>query len=105
MDMTSAAEVAGAVDRCSEVFGSLDILVCNAAIFGAGKNFLDIEEAEWAKTIDVNVGGPFLCAQLAAKQMSTQDTGGSIVFISSVSGSSQTKISRTTTHPNMQSLA
>jgi len=86
MDMTSSEEVTSAVQLCVDTYGSLDVLVCNAAIFGAGKNFLEIEEKEWEQTIRVNLGGPFLCAQAAALQMKNQGTGGNIVFISSVSG-------------------
>jgi len=86
MDMTVAADVSATVLATVETYGSLDVLVCNAAIFGAGKNFVEIGEGEWENTIRVNLHGPFLCAQAAALQMKVQESGGNIVFISSVSG-------------------
>lgn len=36
--------------------------------------------------MDVNTTGSFLCAQAAAKQIASQDNGGSITFIASISG-------------------
>jgi sorbose reductase len=42
--------------------------------------------AEWRRTLDINTTGGFLCAQAAAKQMSQQGTGGSIIFVASISG-------------------
>jgi|TARA_B110000263_G_scaffold5106_1_gene4339 NAD(P)-dependent dehydrogenase (short-subunit alcohol dehydrogenase family) len=86
MDMTVAEDVSAAVLATVEAYGSLDVLVCNAAIFGAGKNFVEISEGEWENTIRVNLNGPFLCAKESALQMKVQESGGNIVFISSVSG-------------------
>jgi NAD(P)-dependent dehydrogenase (short-subunit alcohol dehydrogenase family) len=86
MDMTVAEDVSAAVLATVEAYGSLDVLVCNAAIFGAGKNFVEISEGEWENTIRVNLNGPFLCAKASALQMKVQESGGNIVFISSVSG-------------------
>ena len=86
MDMTVAEEVSAAVEATVKTYGSLDVLVCNAAIFGASKNFVEINEDEWENTIRVNVNGPFLCTKAAALQMKVQESGGNIVYISSVSG-------------------
>jgi sorbose reductase len=36
--------------------------------------------------MDVNATGTFICAQAVAKQMVEQGTGGSIVFVASISG-------------------
>ncbi|KAG8532931.1 uncharacterized protein KY384_002809 [Bacidia gigantensis] len=41
--------------------------------------------SEWRRTLDINTTGSFLCAQAAAKTMIAQKTGGSIVFIASIS--------------------
>ena len=85
-DVSSAEEVAAMVGAAVDAFGSLDVLVNNAAVFGAGVNFLDIPEHEWDKTMKVNLKAPFLCTQAAVRQMRQQESGGSIVFVSSVSG-------------------
>ena len=46
--------------------------------------FLDTPKTEWHKIIAVNLTGPFLCSQRAAKQMVAQGDGGRIINISSV---------------------
>jgi len=46
--------------------------------------FLDYPLDEWQKIIAVNLTGPFLCSQAAAKQMIKQGQGGRIVNISSI---------------------
>jgi glucose 1-dehydrogenase len=64
-------------------FGKLDILVNNA---GVEKKvaFVDYPLDEWQKIMAVNLTGPFLCAQAAARQMIAQGNGGRIINISSV---------------------
>jgi NAD(P)-dependent dehydrogenase (short-subunit alcohol dehydrogenase family) len=47
---------------------------------------MEMTEAQWRKTLDVNTTGSFLCAQAAAKQIASQGTGGSITFTASISG-------------------
>ncbi len=46
--------------------------------------FIDYPLSEWQKIIAVNLTGPFLCAQAAAKQMIQQGHGGRIINISSI---------------------
>jgi pteridine reductase len=70
-----------AVDR---EFSRLDILVNSAAILSPA-NFLDVQEEDWDRTMDLNLKGAFFCMQSAAKRM--QKSGkGSIVNISDVIG-------------------
>ncbi|WP_018626472.1 SDR family NAD(P)-dependent oxidoreductase [Niabella aurantiaca] len=66
-------------------FGRLDILIANAGItlFGA---FLDYTPEDFYKVMQVNLGGSFFLAQAAARLMRQQGSGGSILFMSSVTG-------------------
>ncbi len=68
--------------RCKH-FGGLDILVNNAGI-EKKHPFLEMPLEVWNKVIDVNLTGPWLCSQAAAKQMVRQKRGGRIINISSV---------------------
>ena len=72
-------------EKVGLTYGRLDILVNNAA---TNPYFGDMLEApEWAldKTFDVNLKGPFFMTQYAAKLM-MQNSGGSIVNVSSING-------------------
>jgi 3-oxoacyl-[acyl-carrier protein] reductase len=68
----------------AERFGRLDILVNNAGVEPHG-SVLDFALADWQRTLDVNLTGPFLTSRAAAKPMHAQG-GGVIVNISSIAG-------------------
>jgi glucose 1-dehydrogenase len=80
-DVSDAQAVESLVAKTVETFGQLDILVNNAGIEQTAA-LLEIDEQDWDRTIAVNLKGPFLCLQAAAKRM--QKSGGSIVNISSI---------------------
>lgn len=84
-DTTVPDQVQHAVDQAVEKFGSVDILVNNAAITHRA-GLLDADVESWRKVVDVILTGTFLCTQRAAKQMIEQGRGGSIVNIASTSG-------------------
>jgi meso-butanediol dehydrogenase / (S,S)-butanediol dehydrogenase / diacetyl reductase len=63
-DVADSEQVEAAFDRA----GDVDILVANAGI-SIRKPFLEIEERDWQRVVDVNLGGVFRCAQQAAKRM------------------------------------
>ncbi len=73
------AMVAQTVDR----FGRVDILVNNAGIETIIP-FLDLPEEQWDRVLAVNLKGPFLCAQAAARAMVAAGTRGKIVNIGSI---------------------
>lgn len=62
-------------------FPRLDILVNNAGV-QTWKPLLELEEAEWDRTLDTNLKGSFLCTQRAARHMKDHG-GGRIVNIGS----------------------
>ena len=57
----------------------------SAAVFKAG-DLLEIDEAEWDLVMDVNLKGPFLLTQHAARLMRETGDGGVIINISDNSG-------------------
>jgi glucose 1-dehydrogenase len=81
-DVTDAAAVEALVAQILERFGRLDVLVNNAGI-EKSQPLLDIDEASWDRTLAVDLKGPFLCLQAAARRMKDSG-GGSIVNISSI---------------------
>lgn len=81
-DVSGADGVAKSIARVGERFGRLDALVNNAGI-AIFKPLLDTTPEDWARTLAVNLTGPFLCAQAAVPLM--REHGGSIVNITSIS--------------------
>ncbi|MCI0719503.1 MAG: SDR family oxidoreductase [Acidobacteria bacterium] len=71
------------IGETARLLGSVDILVANAA-YGIRKPFLELEVAEVEKTWAVSLWGVFHTCQLAAQQMVRQQSGGSLILISSV---------------------
>jgi glucose 1-dehydrogenase len=82
-DVSRAAEVAEMVEQTRRQLGGVDVLVNNAGIEKSAP-FLEIDEASWDRTLDVNLKGAFLCAQAAGRVMKDSGAGGSIVNISSI---------------------
>lgn len=66
-------------------FGGLDIVVANAGITLFG-DFFTYTPEDFYRVMQVNLGGTFFLAQAAANRMKEQGTGGSLLFMSSVTG-------------------
>jgi NAD(P)-dependent dehydrogenase (short-subunit alcohol dehydrogenase family) len=84
-DVTSESSVVEVAQEANNRFGSVDILVNNAALF----SWSAIESTaveDWDKVFEVNLRGAFLCTKHFGKIMLAQNSG-SIVNISSVQGS------------------
>ncbi len=73
------------IETVKAEYGRIDILVNNAGTNVYMGPLVDAEEWAWDVTMNVNVKGPFLLSQLAAKIMIEQG-GGNIINISSVAG-------------------
>ncbi|WP_026809425.1 SDR family NAD(P)-dependent oxidoreductase [Arenibacter latericius] len=73
------------VDKAVNTYGKLDVVVANAGITHFG-DFFTYSQESFFKVMEVNLGGSFFLAQAAAKQMKDQERGGSILFMSSVTG-------------------
>jgi glucose 1-dehydrogenase len=82
-DVSNAEQVNQLVQKTVETFGRLDILVNNAGL-EYKRPFTEFPLELWQKIMAVDLTGPFLCAQAAAKQMIRQGAGGRIINISSV---------------------
>lgn len=83
-DVSKKAEVERLAAAAIEVFGRIDILVCNAGITRFAP-FLEMTEEDWDAVIDVDLKGTFLCGQAVARHMIPRRYG-KIVNISSLSG-------------------
>ncbi|MDP9082869.1 MAG: SDR family oxidoreductase [Pseudomonadota bacterium] len=70
-DVTDAKSVQAMAADTLSTFGTIDILVTNAGLFAtlAPKPFMEIDSAEWARVMDVNVRGIFECVKAVAPEM------------------------------------
>jgi 3-oxoacyl-[acyl-carrier protein] reductase len=84
-DSSDVAFIQSMVDEAVQKFGKLDIAIANAGITLFG-DFFDYQPADFHSVMKVNQAGSFFLAQRAAQQMKNQGAGGSILFMSSVTG-------------------
>ncbi|NLN64808.1 MAG: sorbitol-6-phosphate dehydrogenase [Clostridiaceae bacterium] len=84
VDVTKEEQVNALMKLAMDTYGTIDILVSNAAIL-ISKATTDFPLDEWKKMMDVNINGYFLCARAAARIMAEKGKG-SIIQINSKSG-------------------
>lgn len=82
-DVSVAADVERVVAATVERFGGLDILVNNAAVTDAHRPWTQVTEADWDRSLDVNLKGCFLCFRAAYPHLLAGGHG-RVINISSV---------------------
>jgi NAD(P)-dependent dehydrogenase (short-subunit alcohol dehydrogenase family) len=84
-DVSDSDSVAAAVEQTVGRHGPPDRLVACAGV-GASGLLLEQTPAEWRRVIDTNLTGTWLTLRAVAQKMVDAGTGGSIVAVSSISG-------------------
>ena len=84
-DVSSADSVEKMVQRVTQEFGGVDILVNNAA-WTDHKTIFDITEEEWDRTMNVCLRSVWYCSRAAARAIIDQKKRGKIINIASTSG-------------------
>ena len=86
--VADADDVDRVVATAVDVYGHLDVLYNNAAIYLPGRGdapVADLEESFWQQILDVNLKGVYLCAKRAIPEL-RRAGGGAIVNIASLGG-------------------
>ena len=83
-DVSRVAAVERMIDSIPARFGSLDILIANAGICKES-TIEKMSEAEWDKTIDVNLKSVYACCHAAARVMLPHRRG-TMILVSSTAG-------------------
>jgi NAD(P)-dependent dehydrogenase (short-subunit alcohol dehydrogenase family) len=84
-DISDPASVAAALDRTVADHGAPGRLVACAGVGAAGL-LLEQTPEDWQRVIDTNLTGTWLTMRAVAKAMVVEGSGGSIVAVSSISG-------------------
>jgi NAD(P)-dependent dehydrogenase (short-subunit alcohol dehydrogenase family) len=85
VDITKKNEVEGMVQRASDEFGKIDILVNCPALITARVPLYECEEEDWDKVMDVSLKGYVLSCQAVSKKMIGQKSG-AIINVSGLGG-------------------
>ncbi|KAF8464367.1 hypothetical protein BDZ91DRAFT_729703 [Kalaharituber pfeilii] len=86
VDVRDAQAVSDVINSIASDLGGIDILICSAGIADSNIPAETYDVEKFRRLIDINLTGTFLCAQAAGRIMIEQKTGGSIIFIASMSG-------------------
>jgi len=84
-DVADPAEVAAMFETQRARFGGLDVLINCAGIAGPTSGIDRIEEEDWNRTIDVNLGGQYHCLRRAVPML-RESRFANVICISSVAG-------------------
>jgi NAD(P)-dependent dehydrogenase (short-subunit alcohol dehydrogenase family) len=75
------ADVRGLVEDAADKFGGLDILVCNAGIYGPKGPIDELDWTSWVEAIQINLLGTVLCCRLFLPLLK-QSRRGKIILLS-----------------------
>ncbi len=79
-DVRIRSQIQSAVDATIDRFGSLSLVVNNAGVITMA-SLDNLTDEEWDLVVDVNLKGPFIVSQIAARQM---EKGGAIVNLATI---------------------
>jgi len=83
LDLAALPDAARVVDDLADALGGLGVLVNNAGT-GISTPVVDTSYEQWRQVLSVDLDGPFLCAQRAARRMLDAGRGGRIINVTSV---------------------
>ncbi|HEX2931591.1 MAG TPA: 3-oxoacyl-ACP reductase family protein [Candidatus Binatia bacterium] len=83
VNVASEPSVKGLADQTFECFGHADILVNDAGVY-LKSPVVNKTEEDWDRTLDINLGGNFLCARAFVPAMRRQKAGRIISIASSI---------------------
>ena len=83
-DVTKEADVKAMVDKTVDVFGRLDIAFNNAGGGGENPSLIEQTEAEYDRTMNVNIKGVWLSMKYEIAQMLKQGSGAIVNMASAV---------------------
>jgi 3-oxoacyl-[acyl-carrier protein] reductase len=81
-DVRSQEAMEEMVEETVRKFGSIDVLVNNAAIY-PNKMVVEMDTEEWDVVLDTNLRAPFLICRAVARKMISRGQGGKIINITS----------------------
>lgn len=81
-DVRSEKDVENMLDFTVKTYGTVDILVTSAAVWGFAHVY-DMPEEEFMRVVDVNLNGTFRCVKHVSKHMVDHGIQGKIVLIAS----------------------
>jgi NAD(P)-dependent dehydrogenase (short-subunit alcohol dehydrogenase family) len=84
-DVTDDAALAALVDRAVAEFDGLDVLVCNAGITGKAGPFAELDMADYARVMAINLTSQVSLCNLALPKIAAR-RGGAVALVSSLSG-------------------
>ena len=84
-DVADEAQVVGAFRSTLDRFGKVDACFANAGMSPGFIRFVDLELAEWRRSMAVNLDGAMLTFREAARHMVERGEGGALVAVSSTS--------------------
>jgi NAD(P)-dependent dehydrogenase (short-subunit alcohol dehydrogenase family) len=82
-DVSIESDVLSLFDTAERQFGRLDGVVVNSGIVAPPLPLAEMSAERLKRIFDVNVYGAYLCAREAARRLSSGQSGGSIVLVSS----------------------
>jgi meso-butanediol dehydrogenase/(S,S)-butanediol dehydrogenase/diacetyl reductase len=85
LDVTDAEDADATAREVVARHGALDVWVSNAGVSSMAR-FVDITRADYDRNLDVNLRGPFVCGQAAARAMIGLGREGRIVNLASMAG-------------------
>jgi NAD(P)-dependent dehydrogenase (short-subunit alcohol dehydrogenase family) len=83
LDLSELPGAAAVIDELADALGGVGVLV-NCAGTGIATPVVETGYEQWREVLAVDLDGPFLCAQRAARRMLAAGRGGRIINITSV---------------------
>lgn len=87
LDATKPSEIPRVVERAAAALGPISLGVTCAGVVRVAPA-LELDEAAWDRTLDINLKGTFFSMQALARHMIDNDVHGRLVAVSSIGGRS-----------------